>query len=190
MALHIADVKYGIPNTGDMLSFDMEPSKKNDGSMSAKNAEGCTIGVAHEGIVKSFLSHKGYGFIDVGGTDVFVHVRECKGHELNKDDVVHFDMEPNPNKPEQMVAKNVTGGTGGPPGGGKGKGWEGNGKGSWGPMSFGGGMKGGWNGGFNGGGKGKGGGKSQGQCKWCTKGECWTHGQIPNPGKGGKAGPY
>lgn len=64
------------------------------------------------GVVKSFSSLKGWGFIDVNGLDVFVHSKDCVGGLPAKGDVVFFDAEPNTHKPGQMQAKNVTGGSG------------------------------------------------------------------------------
>lgn len=51
-----------------------------------------------EGKVKFFDSEKGFGFIEPseGGKDVFVHINNLKGVELNEDDKVTFDTEDTP----------------------------------------------------------------------------------------------
>eukprot|EP00913_Durusdinium_trenchii_P019180 g18025.t1 len=65
-----------------------------------------------QGVCKSFNGAKGWGFIDFGGTDIFVHIKDCLGdRQPAKGDVLSFDMEQNKNKPGQMQAKNVLGGS-------------------------------------------------------------------------------
>lgn len=61
---------------------------------------------------KSFNGAKGWGFIDFGGTDIFVHIKDCLGDKQpTRGDLLSFDMEQNKNKPGQMQAKNVVGGS-------------------------------------------------------------------------------
>lgn len=65
-----------------------------------------------QGVCKSFNGAKGWGFIDFGGTDIFVHIKDCLGDKQpTRGDLLSFDMEQNKNKPGQMQAKNVVGGT-------------------------------------------------------------------------------
>jgi len=73
-----------------------------------------------QGVCKSFNGAKGWGFIDFGGTDIFVHIKDCLGDKQpTRGDLLSFDMEQNKNKPGQMQAKNVVGGSAPrePPGG-------------------------------------------------------------------------
>lgn len=76
--------------------------------------------MASAGPVKSFNPNKGFGFIEIDGMDIFFHSRDCKGGMPQTGDFVNFDAEESPSKPGTYVAKNVTGGTGGPMEGGKG----------------------------------------------------------------------
>jgi len=62
-----------------------------------------------EGTVKSFNGGKGYGFIDVEGTDIFCHASDCGGAQPAVGDVVTFDLVESPSKPGTFVAKSVTG---------------------------------------------------------------------------------
>ncbi|CAE8720034.1 unnamed protein product, partial [Polarella glacialis] len=64
-----------------------------------------------QGLCKSFNGAKGWGFVDCGGTDVFVHIKDCTGGQPAQGDILTFDVQPNQNKPGQMVAKNVSGGS-------------------------------------------------------------------------------
>jgi cold shock CspA family protein len=69
--------------------------------------------MALTGTCKTFNAMKGWGFIDMGGSDVFVHINDCVGGSQPKDgDILSFDVVPRPNNPEHMQAKNCTGGTG------------------------------------------------------------------------------
>lgn len=54
---------------------------------------------------------KGYGFVDMGGSDVFVHINDCSGGQPKEGDILSFDVVPRQNNPQHMQAKNVTGGT-------------------------------------------------------------------------------
>eukprot|EP00928_Gymnodinium_smaydae_P059437 TRINITY_DN4276_c0_g1_i1.p2 TRINITY_DN4276_c0_g1~~TRINITY_DN4276_c0_g1_i1.p2 ORF type:complete len:272 (-),score=101.22 TRINITY_DN4276_c0_g1_i1:35-850(-) len=71
--------------------------------------------MANQGTVKSFNAEKGYGFItaEADGKDYFVHLRDCGESPVQRGDTVLFDVEQSPVKADAMVAKNVTGGTGG-----------------------------------------------------------------------------
>ncbi|CAE7688017.1 cspA [Symbiodinium sp. CCMP2456] len=131
--IHIKDCIDGNqPAAGDVLTFDLEPSKSKPGQMQAKNVKGGTavkeqpgatdpfgsFGAAksmgtRQGTVKTFNAEKGFGFIAVedGGPDVFLHVKQCIGSMPKPGDVVTYDVEPSINRPGQMVAKNVTGGS-------------------------------------------------------------------------------
>eukprot|EP00928_Gymnodinium_smaydae_P063543 TRINITY_DN47098_c0_g1_i1.p1 TRINITY_DN47098_c0_g1~~TRINITY_DN47098_c0_g1_i1.p1 ORF type:complete len:293 (+),score=51.03 TRINITY_DN47098_c0_g1_i1:57-881(+) len=131
----------GIPQAGDVVAFDTEPSPMKPDQLQAVNVVGGTgkkptgqpgaqgTG-AHQGTVKSFSADKGFGFV-VGpdGADVFLHIKSCvDGSVPQNGDVLTFDMEPNPGKPGQMRTRNVTGGTGWPGSNfqnNKGKGWGG-----------------------------------------------------------------
>jgi cold shock CspA family protein len=68
--------------------------------------------MSSSGTVKSFNPMKGWGFIDVGGSDVFVHIKDCIGGQPKEGDVLTFDLEPRQSNPEHMQAKNASGGTG------------------------------------------------------------------------------
>merc|ERR1719253_788930 len=65
------------------------------------------------GQVKSFVLDKGFGFITgPDGSDIFLHIRAMvDGSVPDRGDNLQFDVEPSPKKPEQMCAKNVTGGS-------------------------------------------------------------------------------
>jgi len=193
--VHIKECVDGMqPQKDDILSFDLEEG--NQGKMIAKNVSGGTNeretpgakgkgkGGAPQGAftatVKSFVESKGYGFIDYEGQDVFLHSRDVVGGTPERGDTVYFDMEESKSKPGQMIAKNVSGGTG-RPGGGDSYGASWGGKDDW-------GGKGGWGSSPYGGGKAKGkdawGGKG-GWDSWGGKGgkDSWDKG-----GKGGKGG--
>jgi len=128
--IHIKDcIDGGQPAVGDTLTFDLEPSKSKPGQMQARNVKGGTavkdqpgedggaavpksLG-ANSGVVKTYNADKGFGFIEAtdGGPDIFLHVKQCVGGQPKQGDRVQFDVEPSINRPGQMVAKNVTGGS-------------------------------------------------------------------------------
>ena len=64
-----------------------------------------------QGICKSFNGLKGWGFITYGGTDIFVHIKDCTGGQPKQGDLLTFDLQPRDNNPTLMQAKNVSGGT-------------------------------------------------------------------------------
>jgi len=169
----------GVPVAGDTVSFDLEPAKSASkaGQMQCCNVTGGSGlplkkgGGANQGQCKSFDAEKGWGFI-VGENDedIFFHAKGITDHSTpTKGDWLSFDLEESKSKPGQMVAENITGGTGW----GKGKGSKG----------------------AKGGGKdwGKGGGKmdqygpSKGGTGWNENG--WTEGSWGG-GKGWGGGPY
>jgi len=174
----------GVPVQGDTVTFDLEESKMKAGEQQCANVTGGTGappkkgGGVNQGTCKSFVVDKGWGFIlGADGTDIFFHAKGVTdGSTPDKGDVLNYDLEESKQKPGQMLAVNITGGTHGPLGKGKGGdkgygkakgGWGGDGWGGdgWGGDSWGG--DGGWGGGkgwgkdgpYEGGkGKGKGGG--------------------------------
>lgn len=175
----------GVPAVGDTVQFDLEPAKSASkaGQMQAANVTGGTGlpnkkgGGAHEGQCKCFVADKGWGFI-IGkdDEDIFFHAKGITDHNTpQKGDWLSFDLEESKSKPGQMVAENITGGTGkGDPrskGAGKGKddfgkGKDGYGKGKGGWDGWGDGWSdGGWGKGWGpyDGGKGKDGGKDGGK---------------------------
>eukprot|EP00930_Biecheleria_cincta_P016955 TRINITY_DN13614_c0_g2_i1.p1 TRINITY_DN13614_c0_g2~~TRINITY_DN13614_c0_g2_i1.p1 ORF type:complete len:221 (-),score=50.20 TRINITY_DN13614_c0_g2_i1:128-733(-) len=119
---HINDCVQGMPQAGDHLTFDLEPSSQTEGKMVAKNISGGTGGGSCEGTVKSFSDMTGYGFIEYDGQEVFVHGKDVVGGSLKKGNKVFFEVEPNPNKHGQLCAKNVKGGSGSAKGKGMSKG--------------------------------------------------------------------
>jgi len=120
---HKNDVTGKPPKDGDVLTFDMQPSTKKEGTMEAKNITGGTSGGNTEGTVKWFNDMKGYGFIDVGSESYFMHYTDITGGTPQENDKVWFDIQPSEKDPSKMAAKNVVGGTGFPMGKGGGKGW-------------------------------------------------------------------
>jgi len=62
------------------------------------------------GPCKSFADCKGWGFIEYNGQDVFCHINDCIQGLPKKGDLLSFDLAEDGGK---MVAKNVSGGTGG-----------------------------------------------------------------------------
>lgn len=194
--IHIKDCSDGgVPQTGDLMSFEIEDNPAKPGAKKAKGATGGTGKLeamgkgggkgaqgtgACTGVVKSFSQMKAWGFLSYEGQDVFFHVKDMQdGSTAQNGDTLRFDLIDNPQKPGSMKAMNVTGGTGWPEAKGfdkgKGKGkdaWGGGGKGwggdaGWSP--YGGGK--GWGGdaGWGGdGGKGWG-----GDAGWGGKGGGW-----------------
>lgn len=79
--------------------------------------------MAFTGTVKSFGADKGFGFIhspEPGGPDIFVHIKACvDGMTPQMGDTLTFDVEESKSKEGQMVASNVSGGSGGMKGAGK-----------------------------------------------------------------------
>lgn len=153
--VHISDCVGGRPVQGDLLTFDLSESIQRPGQMRAANVVGGSgaldgsdkgkgkgkpgaAGGSLQGTVKSFNPTKGWGFVDVGGIDVFLHHKDCvDGGVPQMGDVLNFDLEDSSQRPGQKKAINVAGGTGvHNPYGGKGKG-----KGGYGPM---------WDGGWGG----------------------------------------
>jgi len=82
--------------------------------------------MAFTGSVKSFGPDKGFGFIHSPmpeGPDIFVHIKACvDGMMPQMGDTLTFDVEESKTKEGQMLATNVTGGTGTPGMKGEGKG--------------------------------------------------------------------
>eukprot|EP00421_Protoceratium_reticulatum_P013212 CAMPEP_0168378140 /NCGR_PEP_ID=MMETSP0228-20121227/11185_1 /TAXON_ID=133427 /ORGANISM="Protoceratium reticulatum, Strain CCCM 535 (=CCMP 1889)" /LENGTH=250 /DNA_ID=CAMNT_0008391153 /DNA_START=62 /DNA_END=814 /DNA_ORIENTATION=- len=160
--VHVKDCTEGRPQVGDEVTFDMEEDKVRMGQHKAMNVVGCTgvtpvkgsgkgcgkgaDGSCH-GIVKSFNDAKGWGFIDMDGIDVFLHVKDCRDGRPTVGDYVGFDVEEDAVRgPGQQKAMNVTGcsgyndwskgkGKGGYGAWGGGGGWYGGGGGSWGHRS-------------------------------------------------------
>eukprot|EP00930_Biecheleria_cincta_P055716 TRINITY_DN41_c0_g1_i3.p1 TRINITY_DN41_c0_g1~~TRINITY_DN41_c0_g1_i3.p1 ORF type:complete len:188 (+),score=53.35 TRINITY_DN41_c0_g1_i3:72-635(+) len=153
---HKSDINGKPPQDGDVLTFDLAPSKKDPSKMEAKNVSGGTAGGNTQGTVKWFNEMKGYGFIELDGQSHFMHANDITGGTPMEGDLVWFDIVPSEKDPAKTAAKNVVGGTGYPMGkGGWGKGWgKGFGKDMYAmmpPM-----MWGGWGGGYGGGFGGKG----------------------------------
>lgn len=71
--------------------------------------------MSSSGTVKSFNANKGFGFVQVDGTDVFIHLRECQGGLPQVGDTLMFDLEESRSKPGSYKASNITGGTGAMP---------------------------------------------------------------------------
>ncbi|CAE8649995.1 unnamed protein product [Polarella glacialis] len=69
--------------------------------------------MSSQGTVKSFNGLKGWGFADMAGVDVFLHIKDCteQGKQPKQGDLLTFDLEPRQNNPEHMQAKNISGGT-------------------------------------------------------------------------------
>eukprot|EP00930_Biecheleria_cincta_P102938 TRINITY_DN947_c0_g1_i1.p1 TRINITY_DN947_c0_g1~~TRINITY_DN947_c0_g1_i1.p1 ORF type:complete len:198 (-),score=64.69 TRINITY_DN947_c0_g1_i1:305-850(-) len=152
---HKSDIVGKPPQDGDVLSFDMEPSKKDPSKMEARSVTGGTAGGNTQGTVKWFNEMKGYGFINTDdGQSHFMHANDISGGTPQEGDKVWFDIVPGEKDASKTAAKNVVGGTGYPMGG-KGKGWgKGFGAGMWSmpPMMW--GPWGGYGGGKGFGGKG------------------------------------
>merc|ERR1719336_3756423 len=95
------------------------------------------------GYVKSFNDTKGWGFIDMEGTDVFMLAKDCVDGRPVVGDSVYFDVEEDAVRAGQKKALNVTGCSGAESYKGNGKGC-GKGSGGYGPDWSGGGWGGGW----------------------------------------------
>eukprot|EP00931_Biecheleriopsis_adriatica_P070722 TRINITY_DN4450_c0_g3_i1.p1 TRINITY_DN4450_c0_g3~~TRINITY_DN4450_c0_g3_i1.p1 ORF type:complete len:202 (+),score=42.56 TRINITY_DN4450_c0_g3_i1:62-667(+) len=109
---HVNDFKRGLPTPDSMVTFEMGESPTKPGNKIAVNIQGTDTPGSVQGIVKGFSSQTGYGFIQVGGQDVFVHLKDVKVGGLKSGDVVWLDLEPSEKDPSKQVAKNVTGGSG------------------------------------------------------------------------------
>eukprot|EP00929_Paragymnodinium_shiwhaense_P088491 TRINITY_DN4880_c0_g1_i1.p1 TRINITY_DN4880_c0_g1~~TRINITY_DN4880_c0_g1_i1.p1 ORF type:complete len:214 (-),score=76.47 TRINITY_DN4880_c0_g1_i1:121-762(-) len=123
--VHARDcVNSMIPQQGDIVSYDMAPSKQNPGTMIATNVTGGTAKQtpegaaiimngtgAFEGEVKSFNPNKAFGFIKHEGEDLFFHGKSCKGSYPTAGDVVKYDIEDSPVKAGEKHAVNITGGS-------------------------------------------------------------------------------
>jgi len=116
--VHGKDVHGAGLVQGDSVTFDLGDSPTKPGLQTAINVTGGTApqqGVMGQGsctgIVKSFVSKKGYGFIDYQGRDIFVHVADCKGGRPVQGDTVAFDIVESKMRPGTLTAANVTGGT-------------------------------------------------------------------------------
>lgn len=138
--MHIRDCRGGKPVPGDVVTFTMESSPTTPDRMKASNVEGGSgpldtgkgkgknkgkggaLGVmgngSCRGTVKSFNAMKGWGFIEYGDQDIFVHIRDCIGSQPQTGDMVAFDLEESPAKPGSQKAVHVTGGSA-PLGGGE-----------------------------------------------------------------------
>eukprot|EP00930_Biecheleria_cincta_P063686 TRINITY_DN4921_c0_g1_i1.p1 TRINITY_DN4921_c0_g1~~TRINITY_DN4921_c0_g1_i1.p1 ORF type:complete len:197 (-),score=49.04 TRINITY_DN4921_c0_g1_i1:164-754(-) len=111
---HHTELKGKPPQEGDTLFYDLAESPKGDGKMVAVNVSGGTAGGQHEGIARNFSPKSGYGFIDCEGQSYFVHYTAITDNYLREGDKVWFDIGQSDKNPEQVVCKNVAGGTGDP----------------------------------------------------------------------------
>eukprot|EP00930_Biecheleria_cincta_P038898 TRINITY_DN26750_c0_g1_i1.p1 TRINITY_DN26750_c0_g1~~TRINITY_DN26750_c0_g1_i1.p1 ORF type:complete len:196 (-),score=29.29 TRINITY_DN26750_c0_g1_i1:202-789(-) len=102
------------PKEGDVLTFDLAPSREGDGKFVATNVQGGTAGGASRGIVRNFSARSGYGFIEIEGVTHFVHHSSIVDNVLQDDDIVWCDIIDSPKKPGQTECANVAGGTGRP----------------------------------------------------------------------------
>jgi len=186
---HLNDCQGGIPQPGDVVTFDLEESPSKPGTYKAVKITGGTgqpaptkggkgggkapmAGTgACKGLVKSYSEQKAWGFLTYEGQDVFFHVKDMvDGSAPVTGDTLQFDLEDNPSKPGSLKAKNVTGGSGWPSmkggkgGYGKDMGGWGQDYSSWGPYGKG---MGGWDGG---------------------KGKSWDGGKGWDSGKGWDGG--
>lgn len=120
--VHVKDCKDGRPQQGDAVSFDLDEDKVRAGQHKAINVTGCTgtgdgkgkgkggAGTGKcAGVVKSFNDTKGWGFVDMGGTDVFLHVKDCQGGRPVVGDYLTFDVEDSGRGNGQQKACNVSG---------------------------------------------------------------------------------
>ncbi|CAE8635580.1 unnamed protein product, partial [Polarella glacialis] len=113
---HRTDIQGKPPKEGDVLSFDIAPSKKDPSKMEAKNVTGGTAGGNTVGTVKFFNEAKGYGFIEDDGVSHFLHATDISGGTPMEGDKVWFDIVPSEKDPAKTAAKNVVGGSGYPMG--------------------------------------------------------------------------
>lgn len=73
----------------------------------------------YSGRVTRFHPERGWGFVELNGVDIMVHVNDCKpedvelftGGQPQVGDTVSFEIEPRKDNPEHMQAKRVIGGT-------------------------------------------------------------------------------
>uniref|UniRef100_A0A7S2J857 CSD domain-containing protein n=1 Tax=Alexandrium andersonii TaxID=327968 RepID=A0A7S2J857_9DINO len=109
----------GVPVVGDAVTFDLEQDEKTQVGHKAVNVSGCTgkkpgaAGTgANSGVVKSFNHAKGWGFIEMEGSDIFLHVKDVVQKETSPQvgDKVTFDVEEGKNG--SLKASNVSGCTG------------------------------------------------------------------------------
>lgn len=106
--LHVKDCTDGRPQVGDTLSFDIEEDGVRAGQKKASNIAGCTAPIdggkgkgkgkvkgtgSCQGKVKRYNDSKGWGFIDLDGQDIFLHVKDCKDGRPQEGDWVCFDVE-------------------------------------------------------------------------------------------------
>lgn len=77
-------------------------------------------------VVKSFSDKHGWGWIDLEGSDVFMHINDCVDGRPQEGDEVSFDIEEDAKRDGQLKAVNVTG-CSRPKGKGKGKNEQGTG---------------------------------------------------------------
>jgi len=151
--VHVKDCQEGRPQAGDEVTFDLEQDQIREGQHKALNVTGCTGSTMKgngmkgggkgggngnfSGYVKSFNDTKGWGFIDMEGIDVFLHIKDCVNGRPVMGDYVFFDVEEDAVREGQKKAMNVTGCSGT-------DGWKGSkGCGGYGPACSGGGW-GGW----------------------------------------------
>jgi len=106
--LHIKDCGTFRPRVDVLVEFDTEDSPKKPGELVAKNVKAVRNGSC-DGVCKSFVDGKGYGFIDLDGADVFCHINDCIDGRPEKGDELNFDTEDSDKTPGQKVAKRVTG---------------------------------------------------------------------------------
>jgi len=107
--LHVKDCGPTFrPKQGAEVAFDTADNDKQPGQKVAKNVRALSVG-ACEGVVKSFVDKKGYGFIQHEDQDVFLHINDCVDGRPAPGDQVNFDVEESEKTPGQMIAKRVTG---------------------------------------------------------------------------------
>lgn len=107
--LHVKDCGPTFrPKQGAEVSFDTADNDKQPGQKVARNVRALSVGNC-EGVVKSFVDKKGYGFIQHEDHDVFLHINDCVDGRPAPGDQVNFDVEESEKTPGQMIAKRVTG---------------------------------------------------------------------------------